>query len=210
MMKFLTYLTAASLLWVSAAVTAAEITPPDVLVKTTTQEVLSVLRQEKGMQGGDRKKILDLIETKVIPHFDFAYMTRSALGAVHWKDASAAQKQSLIKEFHTLLVRTYSASLSAYKDQVVEFLPFRMQPEEDDVTVKTRIKQPGGEPITVDYHMRKTSDGWRVYDVLVANVSLVTNYRGTFGNEVRQKGVDGLINSLVEKNKTGTTPKADK
>lgn len=177
---------------------AAEI-PPDVLAKNTTQDVLALIKQDKDIQSGSQKKLLDLVEAKVLPHFDFTQMTRLAVGK-SWRTATPAQQQVLVKEFRTLLVRTYSNSLAAYKNQTIEFKPLKMQSDETDVTVKTLVIQPGGQPIPIDYSMEKQPGGWKVYDVTVDGVSLVINYRGSFATEVRQGGIDRLIKTLVEKN----------
>lgn len=176
-------------------------TPPDVLAKNTTQEVLALIKQDKDIQSGSQKKLLGLVEAKILPHFDFTHMTRLAVGK-NWRTATPAQQQTLVNEFRTLLVRTYSNSLAAYKNQTIEFKPFKMQPGETDVTVKTQVNQPGGQPIPIDYSMEKQADGWKVYDVTVDGVSLVINYRGSFASEVRQNGIDGLIKTLAEKNQS--------
>jgi len=177
---------------------AADIAP-DVLAKNTTEEVLAIIRADKDIQAGNRKKILDLVDAKVLPHFDFARMTMLAVGK-NWSRATPAQQQALAREFRTLLVRTYSASLTAYKNQVIDFKPLNMQPGDTDVKVKTEVKQPGGKPIPIDYSMEKLAAGWKVYDVVVDGVSLVTNYRNSFASEIRQSGIDGLIKTLADKN----------
>ena len=181
---------------------AAE-TPPDVLAKNTTQEVIAILKQDKEIQSGNQKKLLDLIDAKVLPHFDFSQMTKLAVGR-NWRSATPAQQQMLVAEFRTLLVRTYSNSLAAYKNQVIEFKPFKMRPGDTDVTVKTQVIQPGAQAIPIDYAMQKTPDGWKVYDVTVDGVSLVINYRSSFANEVRKSGIDGLIKVMVEKNQSAS------
>lgn len=180
-------------------VCAADI-PPDVLAKTTTLDVISIVKQDKDIQAGNTKKVLDLVEAKVLPHFNFTHMTMLAVGK-NWKSATPAQQQVLAKEFQTLLVRTYSNSLTNYKNQVIEFKPLRMQPTDTDVTVRTEVIQSGTRPIPIDYSMEKMPNGWKVYDVTVDGVSLVTNYRGSFNTQVRQGGIEGLIKSLVDKNK---------
>lgn len=203
MKKLLGYLLAATLSGAAPA-WAAEV-PPDVLVKNTVSEVLAVIRQDKDIQAGDKKKVAALAETKVLPHFDFVRMTRLAVGK-YWRQASASQQQILVEEFRTLLVRTYTAAFTAYKNQTVEFKPFRMQPGDTDVTVRTAIVQPGGQPpIPVDYSMEKTASGWKVYDVTIDGVSLVTTYRGTFSQEIQRGGIDGLIKSLQQKNQALAT-----
>lgn len=180
---------------------AAEMAP-DVLVRETSQDVLAIVKKDKDIQAGDKKKIHELVDAKVLPHFDFNLMTRYALGK-YWRQASPAQQEALVKEFRILLVRTYSSSLSTYKNQTIDYKPLRMQPSDTDVTVKTVVKQPGGQPpIPIDYSLQKNPDGWKVYDVVVDNISLVTNYRSSFANEIRQSGIDGLIKTLADKNRT--------
>jgi phospholipid transport system substrate-binding protein len=179
---------------------AAEVTAPDALAKSVTEEVLAVLRADKDIQAGNTKKVIDLVENKVLPHFNFTRMTRLAVGA-NWRQASPEQQRRLVNEFRTLLVQTYAATLTAYRDQKVEIRPLRVQPGDTDVVVKTSIIQPAGKPVTVDYRMEKADSGWKVYDVVVADLSLVQNYRSTFNAEVQKGGVDGLIKALAEKNK---------
>ena len=178
---------------------AAEI-PPDVLVKNTAQDVLAIIKQDQDIQSGNTKKVLQLVDAKVLPHFDFSHMAMLAVGR-HWPKATPAQRQALINEFRTLLVRTYSNSLSSYKNQTIDYKPLKLQPGDTDVTVKTVVNQPGGQPIPIDYSLEKTDKGWKVYDVAVDNVSLVTNYRGSFGSEIQSKGIDGLIKTLSDKNR---------
>lgn len=178
---------------------AAEI-PPDVLVKNTAQDVLAIIKQDQDIQSGNTKKVLQLVDAKVLPHFDFPHMAMLAVGR-HWPKATPAQRQALINEFRTLLVRTYSNSLSSYKNQTIDYKPLKLQSGDTDVTVKTVVNQPGGQPIPIDYSLEKTNKGWKVYDVAVDNVSLVTNYRGSFGSEIQSKGIDGLIKTLSDKNR---------
>jgi phospholipid transport system substrate-binding protein len=173
---------------------------PDALIKSVTEEVLSIVRQDKDIQSGDTRKAISLIEAKVLPHFDFQRMTALAMGR-EWRKATPEQQKRLADEFRTLLVRTYSNALTGYKDQTVNYKPTRMQPGDTETVVKSEISQPGGKPIQLDYSVEKLAGGWKVYDVIVAGVSLVTNYRDTFVQEVRANGVDGLIKMLSEKNK---------
>lgn len=179
---------------------AQNMTPPDVLAKSVTDEVLAVLRTDKDIQSGDRKKILDLVEKKVLPHFNFVRMTQLAVGR-YWREASPEQQKMLVSEFRTLLVQTYAATFTAYRDQAIEYRPLRMQPDDTDVVVKSLINQSGGKPVTVDYKMQKSDSGWKVYDVVVGDLSLVQSYRGTFTAEVQKGGIDGLVKALTEKNK---------
>lgn len=196
-MKLLKYFLAFGVALASLSVFAQE--TPDGLVKSVTNEVVDVIKQDKAIQAGDRKRILDLVETKILKHFDFTRMTALAVGR-EWRNASADQKTSLTNEFRTLLVRSYSNALSQYKNQVIDFKPLKMKEGETDVIVRSEVKQPGAKPISIDYELEKGGDGWKVFDVMVAGVSLVTNYRETFTQEIRANGIDGLIKSLKDKN----------
>jgi len=192
------------LLLFAASVTAFEVRAqapsPDVLVRNTTEEVLTIVRNDKDIKVGKVDRIVNLIEEKVAPHFDFARMTRLAVGRA-WRDATPAQREALIKEFRSLLVRSYSAAFTAYTGVSVEYRPFRFNPGDTEATVQTLIKMPGGaEPITVDYDMALTPNGWKVYDVRVAGASLIINYRNLFALEIDRGGIDGLVKSLVNRN----------
>lgn len=184
----------------SAASWAVDL-PPDLLAKNTTNEVLAILKADKDIQGGNVQKVYDLVEAKVLPHFDFNRMTQLAVGK-HWNAASPKQKQALVKEFRALLVRTYATSLTAFSNQEIEFKPFSMRPDDSEVTVQTEVKQPGGKPIPINYEMYKTAFGWKVYDVAIDGVSLVINYRSSFANTIRQSGIDGLIATLEAKSRS--------
>ncbi len=177
----------------------AEMPEPDVLIKNTVQEVLAIVKQDKDIQAGNQKKILELVDAKVLPHFDFTRMTQLAVGK-HWRAATAEQKQALVTEFRNLLVRTYTRAFTVYRDQIVEVKPFKMASGASDATIKTVIIKPGESNIPVDYDMEKTASGWKVYDLSVEGVSLVTNYRSTFSDQIQQSGIEGLIKTLVEKN----------
>ena len=189
-----------------AASSAAEIIPPDVLVKKTAEEVLEIVKKDKDIQAGDQKKIFALAEEKILPHFDFDRISRLVLGK-SWARATKEQQENFQREFRSLMLRTYATALSKYRNQVIDYKPLRAQPGDSDVTVKTQILQPGGQPVGVDYSLEKLPDGWKVYDIVIEGVSLVTNYRGQFSTEVRQSGMDGLIQKLVEKNKNAGTDK---
>jgi phospholipid transport system substrate-binding protein len=178
-------------------------TPPDVLARTTSQEVVAILKQDKEMQNGNQAKVYQLVEAKILPNFDFNRMTQLAVGK-HWPRATAKQKQSLVTEFRNLLVRTYSRSLTEFSNQTIEFKPMTIKPEDTDVTVHSEIRQPGGQPIPIDYSMYKTAFGWKVYDVTIDSVSLVTNYRASFSSTIRQSGIDGLIKTLAAQSARGT------
>lgn len=187
-----------SLLWAVPA--AAEELAPDALVKKVTDEVIEIIRTDKDLKSGNTHKAADLIEAKVLPNFDFNRMTALAVGR-DWRGATPEQKKTLTDEFHTLLVRTYSNALTAYKNQTIDYKPFKMAAGEEDVTVRTEVKQPGAKPIGIDYSLKKDNGAWKVYDVVVGGVSLVTSYRDQFKQEIGTGGIDGLIKSLQEKNK---------
>src|SRR5512135_1929140 len=157
----------------------ADITAPDVLIRDTAQEVLTMVKQEHDLKSGNSNKLLDLVEAKVLPHFDFERMTRLTAGRA-WRTATPEQRQALVAEFRTLLVRTYTAAFSRYRNQTVDVKPLRMQPADTEVTVKTLIVKPGEPSIAVDYEMEKTDQGWKVFDLSVEGASLVATYRGTF------------------------------
>ncbi|MCX8085504.1 MAG: ABC transporter substrate-binding protein [Rhodocyclaceae bacterium] len=193
-------------LFFTASVAAADL-PPDQLVKDVTNEVLDIVRQDKDIQSGNTKKTLALVETKVLPHFNFTRMTQLALGKEARK-ASPEQLAALTEEFRTLLVRTYSKALTEYRDQQIVFKPTKIEAGATDVKVRTEIKQSGGKPISLDYYLEKQPAGWKVYDVEVGGVSLVTNYRASFAQEIQAGGIDGLIKSLQAKNKSGEAAKS--
>lgn len=186
------------------AVTAmAQEVAPDVLVKTVTNEVLDIVRKDKEIQSGNTKKAIDLVEARVLPNFNFTRMTQLAL-ARDWRKADAAQQKILTDEFRLLLVRTYSKALTEYKNQTIEFKPFALKAGDSDARVRTEIKQSGaGKNIELDYFLEKSGAGWKVYDIEVGGISLVTNYRDSFASDVRNNGIDGLIKSLQAKNKSG-------
>lgn len=197
----------AALLALPGAARAEEITPPDVLVKNVTLEVVDIVRNDKDIQAGDRRKVIALIETRIVPHFNFAGMTASAAGS-NWGKATQEQKARLTEEFRTLMVRTYASSIAAYKNQKFDFRPLRAKPTDTDVTINVRVLQPGAEPVKIDYDMEKTARGWKVWDVRVADISLTANYRTEFANIVRESGIDGLIRTLEAKNRSTERPAA--
>jgi len=174
---------------------------PDVLVKNVTLEVVDLISKDKEIKSGNRAKLIQVIDAKVLPHFNFAAMTGLALGQ-NWNKATPEQKKRLTEEFRTLLVRTYASALAAYSEQKFDFRPLRAKPSDTDVTVQVRVLQPGAQPVPIDYAMEKTASGWKVYDVMVGGVSLVANYRTEFGNVVRESGIDGLIKNLGAKNRS--------
>jgi phospholipid transport system substrate-binding protein len=178
---------------------------PDALVKRVTDEVLSIIKADKDLQSGNSRKIAELAEAKVLPHFDFNRMTRLAVGR-NWQQASDAQKEQLVKEFRTMIVRTYSTSLTAYRNQTIEVKPVKMAAADKEVTVRTAVLQPGGPSIPIDYAMEKADSGWKVYDVVIDGVSLVTTYRGSFNEQVQRGGIDGLLKTLSDRNRAPQPP----
>lgn len=193
-------------LFVASSVFAAE-DAPDVLVKNVTNEVLDIVRKDKDIRDGNTKKTIALVETKVLPHFNFERMTKLALGR-EARQATPDQFKVLVEEFRSLLVRTYSKALSEYRNQEISFKPFKMATTDTDVKVRSEIRQTGGKPIGLDYYLEKNATGWKVYDMEVGGVSLVTNYRDSFAREIQMGGVDGLIRNLQVKNKAADS--ADK
>ncbi|NMG43542.1 hypothetical protein GPA22_07325 [Aromatoleum toluvorans] len=178
---------------------------PDALVREVSDDVLAIVRQDKAIQSGDTRRVITLVEEKVLPHFNFRRMTMLAVGK-DWRQASPEQQGKLVDAFRTLLVRTYSNALTQYRDQSIGYKPAKFGDADASVRVQTEVRQAGAQPINIDYALEKTTDGWKVYDVVVAGVSLVTNYRGTFAQEIRTGGVDGLIKSLEQKNRDLAAP----
>lgn len=183
------------------ATTALAQESPDALVMKITEEVLDIVRKDKDIQSGNTRKAIELVDAKVLPYFNFQHMTALAVGK-DWRKASTQQQLQLSTEFKTLLVRTYSNALTGYKNQKVVFKPFKMNPGETDVLVRTEVQQPGAKAVQLDYSLEKLDSGWKVYDVTVAGISLVTNYRDQFAQEIRNGGMDGLIQSVAAKNKS--------
>ncbi len=191
-----------AMVWPVAVLAQPTDVAPDVMAKKVTEEVLAIVRTDKDIQAGNTQKVLDLVEAKVLPNFNFTHMTRLAVGAP-WRQATSAQQQRLTSEFRTLLVHTYTSAFTQYRDQVVEYKPLKLQTGDTDVVVRSLIKQKGGgDPIDINYSMEKTDTGWKVYDVTIAGVSLVQNYRSNFSSEIQKSGVDGLIATLATKNRT--------
>lgn len=202
MRKYLILLTIFSMFGGAPAFAQGNLTAPDLLARTVTEEVLQILRGDKDLQSGNQRKARELIETKIAPHFNFPGMTRLALGR-NWNAANPEQRKQLVAEFRALLVQTYTASLLLFKDQKIEYRPLKMAPTDTDVTVRSVVRSSsGGEPVQVDYDMEKTDDGWKVYNVKIGGVSLVENYRSTFNNEITKNGIDGLIKTLRERNRS--------
>lgn len=173
---------------------------PDVLVKRVSQDVLATIKADPLIQAGNEARIREVLETKLLPHFDFTRMTALAMGK-NWRSATPEQQKRLAEEFKSLLVRTYSGALNQYRDETIDYKPLRANPGDTDVTVRTAVLKPGGTPVQIDYSMEKKSETWKCYDVVVGGVSLVTNYRDEFNGEIGKGGVDGLIKTLSDRNR---------
>jgi phospholipid transport system substrate-binding protein len=204
-MKLLRYLIflCAALIGLRLPIAAAEEPAPDALMRQITSEVVTAIGQDKEIRAGDRAKIAALVEQKILPHFDLARATRTALGP-SWRQASAQQQAALKREFQALLIRTYSGALASYSGETIELAPLRSKPGDTEVTVRSRIKRAGAEAIVIDYDMEKGPAGWKVFDVRVGGMSLVATYRTAFAEEVRNHGIEGLIALLAAKNRQAT------
>ncbi|MDN5848858.1 MAG: ABC transporter substrate-binding protein [Nitrococcus sp.] len=182
---------------------AADVVPPDVLARQTAQKTLQAIREHRDELKRNPAMIYDLVNDLVAPHFDFELMSRLVL-AQNWRTATPDQRKRFVDEFRRLLVRTYGKSLSEYSGQTVEFEPMHSDPSARRVTVNATIQQPDGPPIALDYKLYKTQDaGWKVFDVYIAGVSLVLNYRNSFSSEIAHNGLDALIEQLAQRNSKG-------
>lgn len=192
-----------------APVQAQTVEAPDALVQRVSTEVLTTIKSDPSIRNGDLNKISVLVDAKIMPHVNFTRMTASAVGRF-WRQATPEQKQKLQAEFKTLLLRTYSGALSQVKEQTLGFKPFRADPANTEVVVRTEVRGKG-EPVALDYRLEKTAEGWKIYDLNVAGIWLVDTYRNQFAQEINAKGLDGLIAALVERNRNNAAEKpADK
>ena len=173
---------------------------PEELVKKITEDVLAAIKSDKQLAAGDRQKAIKLAEEKILPHVDFEEATRLAVGR-GWAKASPEQKKQIVTEFRNMLVRTYSNAIGGYEGQTMKVMPVRMKPADTEATVHNQFVRPGApKPVLVDYSMRKTEQGWKIYDIVVEGVSLVLTYRSEFDAIAKQDGIDGLIKRLAQKN----------
>ena len=184
---------------ISSASIAAD--GPLELVHKTADDVLAVLKADDSIQQ-DKEKIYKLAEEKILPNFDLDRISMLVLGKT-WRKINGDQQQQFKSEFKTMLLRTYAVALGKYKDQEIDFKPMRMEPTDKQATVKTQIMQDGAQPISVDYTLAKKDDEWKVFDIVIEGVSLVTNYRSQFASEIKNNGIDSLITKLAEKNSKG-------
>ncbi len=208
-MKLATLLTAGLMLATTQLAAAGDVIAPDVMVKNTANEVLEIVRKDKDIQAGDTQKIVAITQEKIVPHFNFERMSRMVLGRA-WVKASDEQKDKFQTEFRNLLVRTYSSALAKYRNQTIDYKPLRAAAGDMEVVVRTQIVQPGGPPIPIDYSMERKDDAWKVYDVKIDGISLVTNYKGQFATDLRQGNLDVVIQKLVDKNQQLLNKKQDK
>lgn len=178
---------------------------PDLLIKRVSTEVLDNIKADKSVQAGDMGKVISLVDSKIMPNVNFTRMTASAVGR-NWRQATPEQKTRLQDEFKTLLIRTYSGALSQVKDQTLNVKPLRAEPADTEVIVRTEVLG-RGDPVQLDYRMEKTATGWKIYDLNVLGVWLVETYRTQFAQEISAKGVDGLITSLAQRNKSNASDK---
>ena len=179
--------------------TGAQELRPDDLVRKLTADVLDAIKADKQLQAGERKKVLALAEQKVLPHIDFREATQLAMGK-SWYSATPSQQDRVVNEFRSMLVRIYANSLDVYRGQTLKVLPLRLPQGAAEVTVRNQYLRDGRPPVPVDYAMRKTPEGWKIYDIVIEGVSLVLTYRAEFESITRASGVDGLIKRLQEKN----------
>ena len=187
------------LCWSAAATVALAQEAPDAMVKRVAQDVMQTIKNDPKVQAGDQQRIREVIESKLLPNFDFERITALAMGR-NWRQATPEQQKLLVDQFRALRVRTYSGALSQYRDQTMDYKPLRGDANATDVTVKTEVVRQGQVPVQIDYSMAKGPNGWKVYDVIVGGVSLVTNYRDEFNEQIKNGGVDGLIKTLTAKN----------
>ncbi|MFP4903020.1 phospholipid-binding protein MlaC, partial [Paraburkholderia sp. BR14261] len=171
---------------------------PDAMVQTVTQQVMSQIKGDKSIQSGDISKITQLVNEKILPYTDFRRTTQLAMGR-NWRTATPEQQQQVIEQFKTLLIRTYSGALAQVRDQQIQYKPFRANPDDTDVVVRSTVMN-GGQPIELDYRLYKTQQGWRVYDINVLGAWLIQAYQQQFQEKIQQGGVDGLIQFLTQRN----------
>ncbi len=173
---------------------------PDALVKRISSDVIDTAKNDKEIQAGNQKRVMDLVESKILPYVDFQRMTALAAGRF-WREATPEQQKQLSNEFRTLLIFTYSGALSQIKNETVEFKPLRADPADQEVEVRSQVNMTRGEPITLNYRLAKTPAGWKIFDINVLGAWLVETYKGNFASEIGKSGIDGLIKSLAERNK---------
>jgi phospholipid transport system substrate-binding protein len=198
-MRLHTAVTVFLLSFLPATAALAQQQTPEDLVKQITTDVLDAIKSDKQLQAGDKRKALQLAEQKVLPHVDFEEAVKLAAGK-SWNTATPEQQKRLANEFRSMLIRIYSNAIDTYRGQTMKVLPSRMAPNATETTVKNQYLRPGAPPVPVDYAMKKTPEGWKIYDISIEGVSLVLTYRAEFEQISRTSGIDGLIKRLQEKN----------
>jgi phospholipid transport system substrate-binding protein len=198
-LKSLLFSIAASTLLIFASYVQAQSVAPEAMVRDLSNEVLNAIKADKALKSGDTGRVQKLVDEKVLPYTDFQKMTQLSVGP-GWRNATPEQRSALTREFRTLLVRTYSGALSQVSDHKVELRPFRAQPTDTDVIVRTQVVASRGDPIQLDYRLEKTDAGWKIYDINILGVWLVENYKSQFSSQVNSSGIDGLIKTLSERN----------
>ena len=194
-------------LLMSMSIFAAE--APDLFVRKIADEVFEILKTDKDLKAGNKEKAYKITEEKILPYFDFDRISKLVLGKA-WTAATKDEQEAFKKEFKTMLVKTYGSALLKFKDQTLNYKPTRFQPSDEEVLVKTEILKSGAPPLPIDYMLEKDGDSWKVFDIIIEGVSLVTNFRGQFGNEIKQNGIASLISKLAEKNADSDKAKSNK
>lgn len=194
-------LAVASVAFIMHAPAAIAAEAPDALVKRISEDVINTAKSDKAIQAGDQKKIIELVESKILPFVDTNRMTSLAAGRF-WRQATPEQQKALSEQFRTLLVFTYSGALSQIKNETITFKPLRAEATDTDVEVRSQVNMTRGEPVLLNYRVAKAGDSWKIYDINVMGAWLVETYKGTFASEINKGGIDGLIKTLTEKNKS--------
>lgn len=184
-------------LLMSVSILAAE--APDIFVKKIADDVFEILKTDKDLKAGNREKAYKITEEKILPYFNFDRISKLVLGKAY-PAATKEEQEAFKRELKTMLIKTYGIALLRFKDQKLNYKPARFETTDEEVLIKTEILQPGAPPLPIDYMLEKDGDSWKVFDIIIEGVSLVTNYRGQFGNEIKQNGIASLIAKLAEKN----------
>ena len=183
-----------------AASASAQQEAPDALVKRVSQEILDLAKTDQQIQAGNQQRIMEIVQSKIIPYVNFQRMTAMASGR-YWREATPEQQAALTSEFRTLLVFTYSGAITQIRNQKLDFKPLRADPDDTEVEVRTSVIQARGEAMQLNYRLEKTANGWKIYDVNILGAWLVETYKGSFATEISKSGIDGLIKTLSDRNR---------
>ena len=186
-------------LFVAASANAQQ-EAPDALVKRISQEILDLAKTDQQIQAGNQQRIMEVVQSKIIPHINFQRMTAMASGRF-WREATPEQQAALTNEFRLLLIHTYSGAITQIRNQKLDFKPLRAEPDETEVEVRSSVVQPRGEAMQLNYRLEKTATGWKIYDVNILGAWLVETYKGSFATEINKGGIDGLIKTLADRNR---------